>query len=160
MKQNNQFIHSTLITAVTLIFLFSSNLASAINKCTINGQVSYSDLPCPEQAHSSEFTQQIIPPNDPAAAKKRHLADKEKLHQLNQKKKKEENKYQREMQALARHIKKEKNHEFRCRELDLERKAAHRHQFEMQGKRNSYARERARLRVKQADNKYVHVCKS
>jgi len=161
MRQSSQFItHSVIITALTLTLLFSPNRASAINKCSINGQVSYSDLPCPESAHSSEFTQQIIPPNDPAAAKKRHLANKKKLQQLNQQKTKEENQYQREVQALARHIKKEKDHEFTCKQLDLKRKASHRHQFEMQGKRNSYTRERARLRVKLAENKYVHVCKS
>lgn len=155
-KINLLFIHS----AVIVTFLFSVNSAFAINKCTINGQVSYTDLACPEQAHSSTFTQQIIPPNDPAAAKKRHLADQKKLQKIEQQKIKEENQHQREAQALARHIKKERDHEFKCKELDLKRKAARQNQSEIQFKGNSYATEKARLRVKQAENKYAHICKS
>jgi len=161
MKQHRQFFtHSAAIIALTLTLLFSSNITFAINKCTTNEQVSYTDLPCPEPAHSSEFTRQIIPPNDPAAAKKRHLANQKKLHQVNQQKAKEEKRYKREIKALARHIREDKNHEYRCKELDLKRKAAREHQFGSHIKRRNFSAEKARLRAQQAENKYRHVCKS
>jgi hypothetical protein len=160
MKKNNLSKHSSISAALTLTLIFSVNSASAINKCTINGKVSYTDLPCPDAAHSSKFTQQVIPPNNPSAEKKRHLANQKKLHQIEQQKIKEDKQHQREIAAIARHNKKQEEHQFMCNELDLKRKAARHHQAEVQFKGNTYATEKARLRVKQAENKYRHYCKS
>jgi|GEM_PF-3593321 len=157
---NQFFTHIAVITALTLTLIFSSGSASAMNKCTINGKITYTDLPCPDTAHSSEFTQQVIPPNDPSAAKKRHLADQKNLQKIEQQKLKEEKQYQHETQVLANQIKKNDAHKFKCNELDLKRKSARQHQSEVQFKGNSYATEKARLRVKQAENRYAHYCKS
>jgi hypothetical protein len=156
---DNFKIKHTTLAMFTMIFIISSNCASAINKCTINGKVTYTDLPCSDEAHSSKFTQQVIPPDNPAAEKKRHLANQKKLQTIEKQKIKEENQYQREARAQAQQIKKQEEHQFKCNDLDLKRRSARQHQSEVQLKRNSYATEKARLRVKQADNKYKHYCK-
>lgn len=153
MKENCAFI-----LAFTLIL--GSSPAFSINKCTDDGKVTYSDLPCPEAAHSSEFTQQVIPPNDPAAAKKRYLSDQKQLRKITEQKAKEEKQHQREAQAVARQIKKEEDRKFKCSELDLKRKSARQHQSEVLLKKNHQATEKARLKVKQAENKFAHYCKS
>lgn len=145
---------------ITFALILSSGSAFSINKCAVDGQVTYTDLPCPEQANSTPFTQQVIPPNDPAAAKKRYLSDQKQLQKITQQKIKDDKQHQREAAALARHIKKEEDKKFRCNELDVKRKSARQHQSDVQLRGNSKATEKARLNVKQAENRYVHYCKS
>lgn len=132
----------------------------AINKCTANGNITYTDVPCSEDAQSTEFTRQVIPPDDTAAAKRQHLANQKKLQKITQQRAKEEKQWEREAQATARQIKKDKDREFRCNELDLKRKSAREDQSEVQLKGNRRAIEKARMRAKQAENRYVHYCKS
>ena len=154
----NQFItHFISFAALTLALIIVSTSASAINKCTVNNKVTYTDLPCPEAEHSSEFTQQVIQPDNIAAAKKRHLADQKKLQKIEQQKLKEDKQHQRETRAIANQIKKDDAHKFKCHELDLKRKSARQNQSEAQFK-NRYATEKARLRVKQAENRYAYYC--
>jgi hypothetical protein len=145
---------------LTLVLLFCSSPTFSIHKCTINGKTTYTDLPCPEDAQKTPFTQQVIPPTDPAAAERQHLANQKKLHQLQHQKAKQEKQQQREDQTIARQIKKDEAHQLKCNELDLKRKSARRDQFDVQleGKRRTI--EKARMRAKQAENRYMHYCKS
>lgn len=146
-----------------LTLIFFSNPVTAINKCTFNKDVShtiYTDSICPNGATSTLFTQQIIQPNDPVAAKKRYLSDQKKLQQINQQKIKEENQQKHEESILARQIKQHKDHEYKCKEFDLKRKSALQQQSEIQRKGNINATKKARARAKQAENKYAHYCNS
>lgn len=145
---------------ITLSLIACSNVAFAINKCTLDDKITYTDAPCPDSADSEQFNQPVIPPDNPAAQKKRHQANQKKLQKIEQQKAKDEQRHQRETKALAQQIKKQEEHQFKCKELDLKRRAARQHQSEVQLKRNSYATEKARLKVKQAENRYTHYCKS
>lgn len=145
---------------LTSTFILATDSVWAINKCTVDGQISYTDLPCPEPANSRPFTQQVIPPNDPAAAKKRYLSDQTQLNKITQKKAKEEKQHHRELETTAGQIKKEEYRKYRCGQLDLERKAVRKHQSELQLKGKHRASEKALLKAKKADNRFAHYCKS
>ncbi|MCD6026758.1 MAG: hypothetical protein K0R08_1277 [Solimicrobium sp.] len=153
-------IHSSVVIAITLALQLSLNSALAFNRCKINDTVTYTDVPCPEGSEGTTFTQQIMPPDDPESAKQRHLSNQKELRKLNRAKTVEDNQHKREMKTLAHHIKKDNNKQFKCSDLTLQKKLAVQHYAEVQLKGNNIKTEKARLRAKRAENKYVHYCKS
>ena len=125
---HTHFIFSILHPAIIFAALFISDYAVAINKCVVNGSTTYTDQPCPAEANASSFTQQIIPPNDPAAAQQRYLADQKKLNQINQKKAQDEKQQERDAKSLAQQNKLAKEKEYKCKNLDLKRRATQQRQ--------------------------------
>jgi len=143
---------------ITLALLFISDYAIAINKCVINGSTTYTDQPCPAEANSAPFTQQVIPPDDPVAAQQRYLADKKKLDQIYQQKTRDAQQQQRDAKASAQQYNLAKDKEYRCGKLDLKRKAAQQHQSELKHRGSKKQADQAQLQVQQAENDYTSHC--
>jgi hypothetical protein len=98
--------------------------AFAIHKCIVNGNTTYTDLPCPPDATTERFTQSIPPQPDPAAAKARHQANLKQLDQIDKARAQERKQQQQlDQQRLkqSQHEQKELElHVLRCKRLEIQ----------------------------------------
>lgn len=153
-------IRPTLYITIALSLFFNSGNSFAVNKCDANGNITYTDQPCPKEATILPYTSHVSPPDDPAAAKQRYLADKKKLDQINKQKAQEEKQLRHDAQAYEHQKKLAKDHELKCKNLDMKREIAHQQQIDAKHKGNASKIKKSQLQTQQAENNYAKSCKS
>ena len=137
-----------------LLFLLASNATFAIHQCNLKGSISYSNLPCPQGADSREINTKFAPPNDPVAAKALHETNLRHLKQLNKQRQQQEKHHQREIRLQQQAQHKIQKQVIKCKELDLQRKAAKKQLDSAPLKHH----EKASIRAQHAENKYELYC--
>lgn len=153
-KQIRTTCHAFIALSMALI----ASQASAINKCELNGNVTYTDQPCPQNAQIQPFSQQVIAPDDPAAAKQRYLADKKKLGEINKQKTLEEKQLQRDAQTYAHQKKLAQDRELKCKNLDLKRQTANQNLKDAKHTGNTGKIKKSQAQMQQAENNYTRTC--
>jgi len=150
---------SCLRTAVPLLLctLFMCSSACAIDKCLNNGQVTYTDLSCPEGSDTEPFTGQVAPATDPVGAKQRYLADQKKLKQVVRENELEQRQSQRDAGIAARLNQQEQDKQNRCKKLDARRKAAQQNQVNNKHG-NKKQIDRAKLLTQRSEDHYAQQC--
>jgi len=145
-------------SALLALFLLCSNLANAITKCIKNGSITYTDLPCPEDATTAPFTGHVAPPDDPEAARQRYLSDQKKLQQIHHENELLEQKQQHDAQRAAQYAQQAKAREYRCKNLDTRRKQAQLNKSKNKHGLSKQQSEQVQLQAEQAQYNYAAQC--
>jgi len=151
-----------LFATITITVLATAPLnvpaVAAITKCIKNGEVTYTDLPCPSDAQTIPFDGHVAPPDDPEAAHQRHLDDQRKLEQIRLENQRLEDRQQREARSAAQYEKQRKEKELMCKKLNTRRKLAQQNQSDYPPAINKRKADQARLQAQLAEDKYAEYC--
>jgi hypothetical protein len=160
MQTPNQFksIPPAFKALIALTALFISDAIFAINKCEQGGKITYTDQPCANDATTLPYTEHVSPPDDPAAARQRYLADKKQLEQINKLKAREEKQTSRDALVYARQQKSAQDQELICKNLDLKRQIANQNQIEAKTRGKRTQIKKSQLQMQQAENNYTRTC--
>ncbi len=164
---NITFVHTLLFIAIVV----NSNSTLAINRCTLNSKITYTDSACPDSADGTLFDSPGISPDNSTAAKKRHLANQQELKKINRQRVKDENHQQEEARAIERQERRSKAYQLKCDELKFKQEMAkweeanastntstHTRTAKSPLQKNSRVKEKAQIKSRRAFNTYWNYC--
>jgi hypothetical protein len=145
---------------IALALHCSPGRAEEINKCRLNGQITYTDRACPKDATALPFSASVAPPSDPNAAQQRFLSDQKQLQQITKQHEQLERQQASDAKKIMRQARSAQDQELRCKKLDAKRKSARLNSGEIRRKGNSKKNQQAQLQVQLAEDKFSALCSS
>lgn len=143
-------------TAATLLWICNPSLA--IEKCDINGSITYTDQPCPKDAVVEPFIPHASAPNDPDAARQRYQSDLKQLKQIEQQKTVQQQQRESDARAAAKYNRAVAVKAAQCHRLDTKRQWFRQQLSELGRMANKKQLERARHQLNQTEEDYQLHC--
>lgn len=145
----------------TLLWLMSPS-CGAIDKCLLNGSVTYTDQPCPKEAIVKPFIAQVSPPTDADAnaARQRYHADLQQLQQIEKHKLTEQKQRESASKAAARYDKAQAAKASQCHRLETRKQTLLQQLSALKKMARKKQSDHARRQLHQAEQAYRLQCQT